>query len=416
LEESAPAGLSALPSRCAFYLHSLGELDQPGRVLSLSANDFVRVNPNTGAAPIFRTQRDAAITLKLYAAHPVLVRHGATSVALGNQPDVKVWPVKYQRMFDMTNDSGLFLKADELVKQGWQPTALNRWQNDGAQAVPLYEGKMVQMYDHRAADVVVNTDNLMRAAQPEAIPNVEKTSPSRFPKSQFFVTASETGANPFEWAIGFKEISAATNVRSMIAALLPGVAFGNKVPLLIPQGESPQAAARTASLIAANFNSFAFDFVLRQKLQGQTINLFILEQLPVIAPERFQQPLPAAFATAMRAAGLMNGHHADPTVADFVLPQVLALTYTAHDMAPFARDLGYVDAQGQVLPPFIWNEDERRARLAALDALFFDLYGLDQNDASYIMESFPIVREHELKVFGRYRTLDDVLPLLGLLH
>jgi hypothetical protein len=52
------------------------------------------------------------------------------------------------------------------------------------------------------------------------------------------------------------------------------------------------------------------------------------------------------------------------------LPQVLALTYTAHDMAPFARDLGYVDAAGEVLPPLVWNEEDRRARLAALDALF----------------------------------------------
>jgi hypothetical protein len=64
-------------------------------------------------------------------------------------------------------------------------------------------------------------------------------------------------------------------------------------------------------------------------------------------------------------------HHLHPTVADFVLPQVLALTYIAHDMAPFACDLGYVDATGEVLPPFVWNEDERCARLAALDAVFF---------------------------------------------
>lgn len=54
----------------------------------------------------------------------------------------------------------------------------------------------------------------------------------------------------------------------------------------------------------------------------------------------------AAFGKAMRAARLMNGHHPQPTVSDFVIPQVLALSYTAHDMAPFARDLGYVDAAG----------------------------------------------------------------------
>jgi hypothetical protein len=118
----------------------------------------------------------------------------------------------------------------------------------------------------------------------------------------------------------------------------------------------------------------------------------------------------------MRAAGLMNGHHPHPTVADFVVPQVLALTYTAHDMAPFARDLGYVDAAGKVLPPIVWDEEERRARLAALDALFFHLYGLDANDAAYILDTFPIVREQDVKAFGRFRTKDDVLGHLALLQ
>ncbi len=401
-------------TRCAFYLHQLAELDDAQRVLTLSAEDFLRVNPNTGAAPIFRSRRDADIALGLYARHPVLVKHGAVSASTGQQPDIKAWPVKYVTMFHMTNDSPLFMKAAELDKQGWQRTALNRWEKDGAQAVPLYEGKMVQMYDHRAADVVVNTENLHRAAQPETISQVEKARVDRYPQPQYFVAASECNANPFGWALGYKEISAPTNARSMIATLLPSAAFGNKIPLLIPQDASPQVAARTASLLVATFNSFAFDFVLRQKLQGQTINLFILEQLPVIAPERFSEPLTTAFAAAMRAAQLMNGHHPQPTVADFVVPQVLALSYTAHDLAPFARDLGYVDGAGEVLPPMAWNEEERRARLAALDALFFHLYGLNAKDAAYIMDSFPIVREQDEKVFGRYRTREDVLAGLAL--
>jgi len=188
------------------------------------------------------------------------------------------------------------------------------------------------------------------------------------------------------------------------------------VPLLVPQDQSPPAAAGIASLLAANFNSFAFDFVLRQKLQGQTINLFILEQLPVIAPERFDERLPPKFAAAMRATQRMNGHHPHPTVADFVLPQVLALSYTAHDLANFAQDLGYVDAAGAVLPPLQWSDAERRARMAALDAVFFYLYGVDADDASYIMNTFPIVREQDMQLFGRFATHDAVLEALGLLQ
>jgi hypothetical protein len=216
--------------------------------------------------------------------------------------------------------------------------------------------------------------------------------------------------------LGFKDVTSPTNVRSAIAAFIPASGAGHTFPLLLPRaGCSHSDYLHAASLLLANLNSFACDFFLRQKLQTQHLTLFMLEQLPVIAPARFNDPLPAAFAKAMRAAKLMNGHHPQPTVADFVIPQVLALTYTAHDMAPFARDLGYVDAAGQVLPPFVWNEEERRTRLAALDALFFWLYGLGLEDAAYIMDTFPIVRDQDTKAFGRYRTKDDVLTVLDIL-
>lgn len=83
---------------------------------------------------------------------------------------------------------------------------------------------------------------------------------------------------------------------------------------------------------------------------------------------------------------------------------MLALSCTAHDWRRSRATLGYVDATGQVLEPFAWNEDERRARLAALDALFMHLYGLDADDAAYILGTFPIVRAQDEKAFGRYRT------------
>lgn len=419
--EAAPAAPPlALPSRCAFYLHSVDELDAPDRTLLLSAADFARVNPNTGAAPIFRNQRDADITLKLYAQHPVLVQHGSVSDALGTQPDRKVWPVKYQRMFDMTNDSKLFLKAEELAQDGWKRSGLNRWERHTKkateQALPLYEGKMVQMFDHRAADVVVNEANLKRAAQQEAISQIEKANPERFPVPQYWVAQKEVATTwDGEWCIAYKSVTAPSNMRTMIAAIVPQCGVGNSMAMLIPQANDTPNHPRWAALLLANINCFAFDFALRQKVQGQNLNWFIVEQATVIAPQRFDEPLPAAFVKAMRAARLMNGHHATPSVADFVLPQVLALSYTAHDLAPLARDMGYVDAAGAALPPFVWNEEERRARMAALDAVFFYLYGLSEQEASYILHSFPIVREQDLKTLGHFRTHDDILKALALL-
>ncbi|MBA4262462.1 MAG: hypothetical protein C0443_10735 [Comamonadaceae bacterium] len=382
-------------SRCAFYLHRIDELEDARRTLSLSADDFVRVNPNTGAAPIFRNRRDADITLKLYANHPVLVRHGGFSESLGQLPDQRAWPVKYVTMFHMTNDSKLFLKPAEMKKEGWSPAALNRWTKDGKEAVPLYEGKMVQMFDHRAADVVVNEANLKRAAQQESISQLEKANVNRYPIPQYHVTTEDVNASwAGEWCIAYKSVTAPSNMRTMIGALIPKAGVGNSMAMLIPEDPTDASFKAWAPLLAANFFTFAFDFALRQKVQGQNLNWFIIEQATVIAPERFEKQI-----------GTQN-------IADFIRQQVLVLTYTAHDMAPFARDMGHVDAQGEVLPPFVWDEEDRRSRMASLDALFFHLYGIDAKDAAYILDTFPIVREQDMKLFGRYRTQEDILAKL----
>ena len=69
-------------------------------------------------------------------------------------------------MFDMTNDSHLFRTAAQLDADGFYPVQGNRWKKGDELYLPLYEGKMVQAFDHRAASVVVNPENLHRPGQP----------------------------------------------------------------------------------------------------------------------------------------------------------------------------------------------------------------------------------------------------------
>ena len=146
-----------------------------------------------------------------------------------------------------------------------------------------------------------------------------------------------------------------------------------------------------ASCLLANFNSFAFDFVTRQKVQSTHLNWYTVEQLPVIAPADYDRTF------------------GETTARDLVCDHVLRLTYTAHDMAPFARDLGYDG------PPFIWDEEERRHLRARLDALYFHLYGLTKDDAAYVLDTFPIVRKEDEAAFDRYRTRDLILAYMNAL-
>ena len=372
-------------TKCAFFLHDTKTVNDPERCFPLEPADFARVNPNTGTAPVFRTRRDADITRRIYERHPVLVDRSGGEGRYS-------WPVRYVRMFDMTNDSHIFRTATQLDAEGFYPVQGNRWKRGEELYMPLYEGKMVQGFDHRAASVVVNPENLNRPAQPRDATREEHADPDRLPDPQFWVSVDAAEwPEGLGWAVAFKDVTAPTNVRTMIATLVPRSGFGNTLPLMVPGTDELVTYKESAWLLAACLNSFALDFVARQKVQGQHLNWFVVEQLPILTINDYSKAI------------------GEKPARDLVREHVLRLTYTAHDMTPFARDLGH---EG---PPFIWDEEERRHLRARLDALYFHLYGLSREDASYVLDTFRIVRRKDEAAFGRYRTRDLILAYMNAL-
>ena len=104
------------------------------------------------------------------------------------------------------------------------------------------------------------------------------------------------------------------------------------------------------------------------------------------------------------------------TAAEVIRAAVLELTYTAHDMAPFARDMGHVDEAGEVKPPFIWDDARRLDLRAKLDAVFCHLYGItDRDDICYIYSTFPIVQRQDEAEYGTYRSRDLCLAWMNAL-
>lgn len=145
-----------------------------------------------------------------------------------------------------------------------------------------------------------------------------------------------------------------------------------------------------SSLLTAAMNSFALDYVARQSVGGTHLNFFILKQLPVPTPSMFERSCDWEPACSL---------------AQWILPRVLELTYTAVDMEPYARDLGY---EGQ---PFTWNDERRFWIRAELDAAFFHLYGIERDDVEYIMETFPIVKRKDIAIHNSYRTKEAILEI-----
>ena len=371
-------------------ISSWEQFKNSNRRFRVSANLLREVNPNTETAPIFRTRRDAELTTAIYRRLPVLVDRSSGE-------EVKAWPVKYSTMFHMTNDSHLFRTREELEEQeSAYPIGGNRFFSTSGEWVPLYEGKMVQIYNHRYASVRVNPKNISGQGVTDKTLPAKLQDPAFVPHPRYWVNTKHIPEDSRGgWRIGFNDICNTNNARSLIACIVPDAGFGNKLPILSREEVAPDL---DLALLVANLCALVCDYVARQKIQSRNLNKYILEQLPVVPPTRYEAV-----------------HFGLKTAGQIVREAVLELTYTSHDMAPFARDMGHVDEAGKVKQPFTWDEEERRHLRARLDALYFHLYGLTREDAEYMLDTFPIVRKKDQAAFGCYRTRDLILAYMNAL-
>ena len=387
----------------AFYLHDAAALQDS--LVNFKPGDFALLNPNTQTAPVFRNQRDAEITLNIYRRLLILHKHGKTPA----------WSVDYMTMFHMAGDSALFQTAKQLEEDGFYRVADNHYKRGQDLCLPLYVGRMIYHFNHRANSVRENLDNMQKRFVSESTTIEQLCSPSFCAEPQFWVEENKINnklPKNLNWILGFRNITNPTNERTIVPALLPRAAVGHSMPLLLPilplyyGNMSPKYLLEyrkkykiaiadykaNAPLFVANMSSFALDFIARQKMQGTNLTWFIVKQLPVI--------LPAAYAKLK---------FDKKTAADIVREHVLRLCYTADDMSAFARDMNYKGT------PFIWDEENRRHWRARLDALYFILYGINCKDAAYIMDTFLIVKRKDEGKYGGYISRDLILAYMNAL-
>lgn len=370
-----------------FFVQKVEELEEKGRHVALSGKDIKLLNPNTRTCPIFRTKRDAQITRAIYRRVPVLIDRSRTG------PTGNPWGITFKRMFDQTNDAELFrevatVKGEKFKLEG------NRWVKGKQTYLPLYEAKMVQAYDHRAADVVTDDASWVRQGQTEKTSLVSWQNPEHLATPRFWVNAQEVESQ-FEKApthfLSFKDVSSPTNQRTMIAAMLPFVGVVNSAPLVFTE-----MLPRRECCLLGNLNSFAFDYVMRQKISNLHLNFFLVEQIPTLPPDTYEKKCP--------------WHRY--TLETWISERVLKLTCTAEDMLPLADVCEFTGGSfkseyGGRLNK--WDEAERATVMAELDAAYFHLYGIDCDDAEYILSTFKGIHERTTTFAGMQSTAERIL-------
>lgn len=361
-------------TRFAFYTRYIS--DVPERRFELAAKEVLALNPNTGTLPMFRSRKDADITLGIYSRHSVLIRD--------NDPDGNPWGLSFGSLFHMANDSGLFHTADELTDakfNGWSYTRGSK------EYVPLYEAKMLNHFDHRYSTYRGATQAQLNKGTLPRLTDEQHDDPILEPLARYWLDRSDVDVElqdrwDASWLGGWRNIARSSDSRTFISVVLPRSATNNALQIALPRDPSQ------GPLLHAVWSSFAFDYVVRQKLSGSNLTFTTVKQLACPSPQTFDK------AVEWRRAVNLD---------TWLRPYVAELFYTSWRMQPYARD------HGDDGPPFRWNPERRALLRADLDAGFLHVYGLNRQEAEHVLDSFFVIRNYDDRDFGEYRTKRLVL-------
>ena len=251
--------------------------------------------------------------------------------------------------------------------------------------LPLYEAKMIHLFDHRWASFI--------DGQIEDLSGNEKRDPWLTGLPRYWVEETKVTEQldrhgwQKDWLFGWRNICRSTDERTTICSVLPRVGVGNSFPLALPRSYHP-------ACLYANLASFALDYVTRQKTPGTNLTYGYFSQLAVLRPDKYSE-----FPTWDPERNLF----------EWVELRVLELTPCTFDASHLAQDRG----DGVPASPLPAEIAVRPfAMRAELDPRrFFHLYRHQPRRVDYIMETFPIVKRKDIQQYGTFRTKDLILQI-----
>jgi hypothetical protein len=109
----------------SFFLTDVGQMVEPQRRFTLSADDLALLNPNTRNCPIFRTKADAELTKAIYRRVPIF---GLRRKENGWEPEF------FKKMLDF----GIHAKLLTFARE-----------RPSSEFLAVYEAKMINIFNHR---------------------------------------------------------------------------------------------------------------------------------------------------------------------------------------------------------------------------------------------------------------------------
>ncbi len=356
--------------------------------LPVTREQIRRFSPNSGAILEARTPRDLEILEKLY----------TNGVLLGDKSE-NGWNIRYATEFHMTNDSKLFPRRQVWEDQGYRPDEYGHWLKGGWQpysgpqnilhrpkglilsadghaairvddiedvALPLYQGAMIYHFDFCAAAY-------RQVEGKRGFKWVPLGWDRKLVEPQYLMARGDYLSRDgiiLETKLAFRDISSATNERSMVAAVIPSRPCGNTLAV-ITEGTSPY------NVLCLSLSSLSSDFAVRKRMGGSHLNLFLAGELPALRRDHGYEQL-----------GLV------PLAASLLWPH-----------AVFARDWRPLKAEEPWKRCWAVTHSERLRLRAVVEAAVAKLFGLSANELGQVLSECDLpVEKSNSKPFTR--TLD----------
>jgi hypothetical protein len=339
----------------AFEIRSPAELARvlAGETTRLSVADIREQSPDALAIPEVTDTGDAELAAQMSGRWPPFGDQAAG-------PPIR----HYQAELHMGNDRELF--------------------GDLSGGLPVYEGRMVDQFDHRAK---AYRSGRGRSAVWESLPfgNHHKAiiPQWRLPPEN---VPQKLGDRTMHYRIGWCDVTGPRNERSLVAALIPpGTICGHSLPTLTFADEYKWAYMPWLAVA----NSFCEDYLTRKKV-ALHVSLSVLDSLPF--------------------PRLSLSH----PVVDRLARLALRLTCTSPEMTAYWNAMaanGWCEAIPEyVSPPGFLDPEQRATARAEIDAVVArHLFDLSAEELAVILDTFPVLRRREEKTYGEFRTKRLVL-------
>ena len=225
------------------------------RRFTMPPEEILLVNPNTGTTPVFRSRRDAEITIGIYRQVPVLWRE---------EPEENLWGLSFQLMFMMNSDSSLFRAANNWHMMVGPVTVMSSSET-ASRMLPLYEAKMIQHFDHRLGTYGGQTQAQANMGTLPRLTLEQQDDPACVVLPRYWVDKIEVDKRlarrdwKKNWLLGWRDIARSSDERTIDLQRIATSGSWTHVP------NHAHHFATTWLAYMLTFASFALDYVVASK-------------------------------------------------------------------------------------------------------------------------------------------------------